>query len=461
MRAIRFTLSSITLCGLVACGTVPSYDSLINKHVSTSARPQIEGARGPLNARQTTAVLNRLRASDPHADILQRHLVIEQNVAGTPIVAGNKTRLLRDGSETFKAIFAAIRGARDHINLEYYIFEDVEVNGEHIVDLLISKQTSGVSVNLIYDSFGSGQTPADVFTRLAEAGVKLTEFRPLNPLKSISDYSINDRDHRKIMVVDGKIGIVGGVNLSKTYQSRIPGPKPAPGAAPESWRDTDLEIRGPAVAQLQDLFFQHWEEQNGPTVDKGRYYPPQQAIGYELVRIIGSSPDDPVPRYYVTLLSAMRSAEESIWISAAYFVPTSDEKDGLMEAARRGIDVRLMLPSHSDSQIALSVGQSHYSDLLKAGIKIYELQDDILHSKTAVIDGVWSVVGSSNLDPRSIFFNDEVDAIVLGTSTGRTLQAMFKDDQTSARQIDLDTWSRRPFMQRLNEIYSRLWESLL
>ena len=214
-----------------------------------------------------------------------------------------------------------------------------------------------------------------------------------------------------------------------------------------------------SVLQLQDLFFQHWEEQNGPTTDRARYYPPQQAIGYELVRIIGSSPDDPVPRYYVTLLSAMRSAEESIWISAAYFVPTPDEKDGLMEAARRGIDVRLMLPSHSDSQIALSVGQSHYSDLLEAGVKIYELQDDILHSKTAVIDGVWSVVGSSNLDPRSIFFNDEVDAIVLGTSTGRALQAMFSEDQASAAQIDLESWSRRPLMRRLNEIYSRLWES--
>lgn len=461
MHVARLIFSSFALCGLVACGTVPSYDRLINKYIGASTRPKIEGAHGPLSLKQTDAFLSRLRASDPHADILQRHLVIEQNVAGTPIVAGNKTRLLRDGSETFKAIFTAIRGAQNHINLEYYIFEDVEVSDEHIVDLLIAKQASGLSVNLIYDSFGSGKTPAEVFTRLADAGVKLTEFRPLNPLKSISDYSINDRDHRKIMIVDGKIGIVGGVNLSKTYQSRIPGPKPDPGDAPESWRDTDLEIRGPAVAQLQDLFFQHWEQQNGPTVDKSRYYPPQQAIGYELVRIIGSSPDDPVPRYYVTLLSAMRSAEESIWISAAYFVPTPDEKDDLMDAARRGIDVRLMLPSHSDSQIALSVGQSHYTALLKAGVKIYELQNDILHSKTAVIDGVWSVVGSSNLDPRSVLFNDEVDAIVLGTSTGRELQAMFKEDQASAKQIDLKTWSRRPLLQRLHEVYSRLWESLL
>lgn len=461
MHAIRFILSSLALCGVVACGTVPSYDSLIDKYVSPSAHPKIEGSHGPLSAKQTKSILARLRASDPNADILQRHLVIEQNVSEMPIVAGNRTRLLRDGSETFKAIFAAIRGARDHINLEYYIFENVEVEGVHIADLLIAKRASGVFVNLIYDSYGSGQTPADVFTKLEDAGVKLTEFRPLNPLKSISDYSINDRDHRKILVVDGKLGIVGGVNLSKTYQSRIPGPKASPGDAPESWRDTDLEIRGPAVSQLQDLFFQHWEQQNGPTVNKGRYYPPQQAVGYELVRIIGSSPDDPVPRYYVTLLSAMRSAEESIWISAAYFVPTPDEKDGLIEAARRGIDVRLLLTAHSDSQLAINVGHSHYSALLKSGVKIYELQDDILHSKTAVIDGVWSVVGSSNLDPRSVLFNDEVDAVVLGTSTGRDLQAMFREDQATAAQIDLDSWSRRPFLQKLNEIYSRIWETLL
>tara|TARA_R110000868_G_scaffold69117_1_gene203855 strand:- start:5167 stop:6552 length:1386 start_codon:yes stop_codon:yes gene_type:complete len=457
----RLFLSSFALCGVVACGTVPSYDALIEKHVSSTDHPKIAGAHGPLSTRQTKAILARLRASDPNADILQRHLVIEQNVSGTPIVAGNRTRLLRDGRETFKAIFTAIRGARHHINLEYYIFEDVEVDGEHIVDLLIAKRASGVAVNIIYDSYGSGQTPAEVFTRLADAGVILMEFRPLNPLKSISDYSINDRDHRKIMVVDGKIGIVGGVNLSKTYQSRIPGAKPPPGDAPETWRDTDLEIRGPAVSQLQDLFLQHWEQQNGPTMDKALYYPAQQAIGYELVRIIGSSPDDPIPRYYVTLLSAMRSAEESIWISAAYFVPTPDEKDELMEAAGRGIDVRLLLPAHSDSQLVLSVGQSHYSALLKAGIKIYEHQDDILHSKTAVIDGVWSVVGSSNLDPRSILFNDEVDAVVLGTSTGRALQEMFKDDQASAKQLDLESWSQRPLLRKLNELYSRIWESLL
>lgn len=156
MHATRLILSSFAMCSLIACGTVPSYDSLIDRYVSSSARPKIDGAHGPLSAKQTNAILAHLRASDPHADILQRHLVIEQNVSRTPIVAGNKTRLLRDGSETFKAIFTAIRGARDHINLEYYIFEDVEVNGEHIVDLLVSKQASGVSVNIIYDSFGSG-----------------------------------------------------------------------------------------------------------------------------------------------------------------------------------------------------------------------------------------------------------------------------------------------------------------
>ena len=461
MRAVHIIFLALTLSGLSACASVPSYDALIDRYISTKTHPKIVGAHGPLSNAQTKAALAKLRATDPNADILQRHLLIEQTIAENPIVAGNRTRLLKDGDQTFKAIFDAIRGAHDHINLEYYTFEDVEVDGEHIVDLLIAKRTEDVAVNLIYDSFGSGQTPADVFDKLRKAGVKLMEFHPLDPFKAGADYSINDRDHRKIMIVDGRTAIVGGVNLSKTYQSRMPGNKHTPGETPEHWRDTDLEIRGPAVAQLQTLFLQHWEEQNGPTMDRARYFPSQQAIGYQLVRILGSTPDGSVPRYYVTLLSAIRSAEQNIWVSAAYFVPTHDEKEDLMEAARRGIDVRLLLPAHSDSQLVINVAHSHYSDLLEAGVKIYEVQDEILHSKTVTIDGVWSVIGSSNFDQRSVLFNDEVDAVVLGTSTAHALEAMFEEDQKSAVQIDLKSWSQRPFLQKLNELYSRIWETLL
>ena len=393
--------------------------------------------------------------------MLRRYLLIERSVAETPIVAGNSTRLLHNGAVTFAAIFDAIRHARNYIDLEYYTFEDVESGGEYIGDLLLTKHAAGVAVSLIYDSYGSGRTPPAFFNHLKQGGIKVTEFAPLNPFKATRDYSINDRDHRKIAIVDGTIAIIGGVNLSKSYQSRVPGDEAPIAGSPLRWRDTDLEIRGPAVRNLETLFLQHWAEQKGPTPGTHGFITSQQPVGTEFVRIIGSTPDNPVARYYVTILSAIRCAKKNIWLSAGYFVPTHEEKEELMDAARRGVDVRLLLPEQSDSAMALNVGHSHYSDLLEAGVKIYEVQNQILHSKTITIDGVWLVIGSSNFDQRSVLFNDEVDAVVLGSSSAHALEAMFEADQMAAKRIDPETWPDRPLLQKIEEIYARFWETQL
>lgn len=168
-----------------------------------------------------------------------------------------------------------------------------------------------------------------------------------------------------------------------------------------------------------------------------------------------------MPHYYVTLLSAIRNAEKSIWLSAAYFVPTDDARKDLMDAARRSVDVRLLLPAESDAEPALHVGQSHYTDLLKSGVKIFEMSGQILHSKTAVVDGVWMVVGSSNFDPRSVLFNDEVDVVVLGEDAAGELEAMFRQDETMSRRIDLESWERRPISKKFKELYNLIWQSLL
>lgn len=466
MRGFKLIVIAAGLCAVAGCASVPSYDGIVDQPVNGKAKPQIVGARGPLSAAASKALLAKLRTGGNDVDILQRHLVIEQAVAENPLVAGNDVQVLRDGEVTFRAIFAAIRAAKDHINLEYYTFENIESDGVTLGDLLVAKRAAGVTVNIIYDSYGSGETPVAFFDRLHKAGVQTVEFNPLNPLKAKVGYSINDRDHRKILIVDGKLAIVGGVNLSKSYQSRSPGhpsdrPEGTPTTLPQHWRDTDIQIEGPVVAQLQKLFIEHWHEQRGPALAFADYYPTQQSKGSELVRILGSTPSDEIPRYYVTLLSAIRTAEKSTWLSAAYFVPTHDEKKDLMDAARRGVDVRLLLPSQSDSEMVLNVGRSHYSDLLEAGVKIYEIQGQILHSKTAVIDGVWMVVGSSNFDQRSVLFNDEVDAVVLGTSGAGALEAMFRDDQAQAHKVDLKTWDERPLSQKIEELYSRTWQTLL
>lgn len=437
---------------LVGCAAVPK--------VNDTPLPEpthIVGARGPLTAAQSRALLDRIAPEPGDAGILKRHTAIEQAVADTPLVAGNATRILIDGRQTFAAMFAAMRGAKTSINLEYYILEDVESGGVRLSDLLISKRQQGVAVNILYDSFGSGSTPPDFFRRLRDAGVQVVEYNPLNPV------TFNFRDHRKILVVDGETAIVGGINLSTTYQT-LAGSGGAGGKTAPYWRDTDLEIEGPVVSELQDLFFAHWEQQKGPALDRARYFPTIAPKGSEVVRIVGSSPDEKVPRFYITLLSAIRNAEKNVWLSAAYFVPTDQEEQDLIAAARRGIDVRLLLPSDSDSKMALAVGRSHYGYLLEAGVKIYEVQNEVLHSKSASIDGVWTAIGSSNFDPRSVVFNDEVDAIVLGSSTAADFERMFDKDLSQARPINREEWRRRPLGQRLLELFevtSFLWRNWL
>ncbi len=429
---------------------------------ASATRPNIVSARGPLSTQQVKSLIVRLSLEPGDNALLRRHLAIEQAVAESPLVAGETTHLLRDGPATFRAMFAAIRGAKHHVNLEYYIFEDVSIDGESLGDLLVAKRQEGVAVNVIYDSYGSGDTPKAFFDRLKAAGVGLVEFNPVNPLKAKKSYSLNDRDHRKILVVDGARAIVGGVNLSTTYQPHSLGKSGNVDNQPAThWRDTDLEINGPAVAQLQTLFLTHWREQKGPALPDLDWFPTIPPSGGAVVRIIGSTPKHAIPRYYVTLVSAMRSAEKSITASAAYFVPTDQELDALKEAARRGVDVRLLLPDKSDSALSIAVGHSHYAELLKAGVKIYETHDLVLHSKTVVVDGVWSVVGSSNFDHRSVIFNDEVDAVVLGSDVAGDLEGMFADDQTRAHAIDLRAWNRRPPEARVKELYARIWQRFL
>jgi cardiolipin synthase len=461
---IRRTFRIAVIASLAAMAACISPEPDVNPVIDNAAgAPPIVGSRGkPLSATQSKAVLARLSQESGESDVMQRHLALERAIDGSPLVVGNKTTLLRDGPATFAAMFKTIKAARRYVDLEYFTFEDVESDGKKLGDLLTEKQRAGVQINVIYDAVGSSDTPKELFDRLRQAGVALLEFHPLDPLKAKAGYSVNDRDHRKILVADGTVGIVGGVNLSNVYGSKIfANDRDAPSAIPETWRDTDLVIEGPAVAQLERLFLDTWSQEKGaPLVPKG-FFPPLTAKGDEIIHIIGSTPSEIVPQYYATILSAIRNAEKNIWISAAYFVPTHQEQEDLLAAARRGIDVRILVPSKSDSQFALMVGHSRYDELLEAGVKIYELRDKTLHSKTATIDGVWSVIGSSNFDHRSVLFNNEVDAVVLGRATAEQFQAMFEDDFANSDKVDREAWENRPFEQRTREYLARLIEVLL
>ena len=271
--------------------------------------------------------------------------------------------------------------------------------------------------------------PAAAFERLRAAGARTLAFNPLNPAEARAGWAPNDRDHRKIMVVDGRIGMTGGVNLDRVYENPCEVAAAAEQDPAEAcWRDAALRIEGPAVAGLQKLFLETWEKQRGPPLPPRDWFPKLEPRGPARVRILGSVPGEKRPRFYVTLLTAIAAARQRLWLTTGYFVPTWQQRHALRQAARRGVQVRLLLPSISDSADALAAQRAAYDDMLEAGIEIREVQGAVLHAKLVVADGVWSAIGSSNFDRRSVAWNNEVDAIVLGADTAARLEALLARD---------------------------------
>ncbi|MDE2092271.1 MAG: cardiolipin synthase [Burkholderiales bacterium] len=446
----------LALLGLAGCSSLPTL--VPDLAVPRGPAVQLQGARGPLSAAQSQAILARLGSRGQPTDIFERHLAVEQAIVGSPLTTGNRVLLLQDGPATYRAMLAAIDGARDHINMETYILEDDEV-GERFAQALIAKQQQGVQVNLIRDSVGTIGTPAAFFKQLTDAGIAVLEFHPVNPLTARGNWDLNQRDHRKLLIVDGRTAFLGGINISSVYS----GGSFSRGARPRAdgslaWRDTDLQLQGPVVAEFQKLFLATWAQQKGEPLAPKNYFPPPAVAGHDVVRAIGSSPEEPYSLIYATLLSAIGSAETSVHVTNAYFAPDPQLLAALEAAARRGVDVTLILPSRTDSWLVFHAGRGYYDELLQAGVKIYERRGVILHSKTALIDGVWATVGSTNLDWRSFLHNQEVNAVVLGAGFGAQVQAMFDKDLADSDPVEIVQWERRPIDLRAKELFARLWE---
>jgi cardiolipin synthase A/B len=447
--------TSLLLLPLTACSSLPQ----VAPNTAPATTPtQVEGPHGPLPASRSREILARLERGADDTGIFDRHLAVEQAVTGTPLVSGNRVRLLENGPDTYRAMFAAIAAAGDHINMETYILEDDEV-GRRFADALIEKQRAGVQVNLLYDGVGTLNTPEEFFQRLRDSGIHTLKFNPVNPATAKAGWSVNQRDHRKLLIVDGRTVFLGGINISSVYSSgsspRSSKPRPE---GEQPWRDTDLQIEGPVVAEFQKLFLATWLAQQGEPLAPRNFYPALQAQGKEVVRAIGSSPEDEFSLIYVTLLSAIGSAETEVWLTNAYFVPDPQLLAALKAAAARGVDVRVVLPGRTDSALVFHAGRSYYHQLLQDGVSIFERRAALLHSKTAVIDGVWSTVGSTNFDWRSFLHNQEVNAVVLGTEFGDRMRASFADDVAQSEQITLEQWRKRPRALRLKEQFARLWQ---
>ena len=456
-RAFGLCVALLTAAMLgLSCSSLPT---IVPDLAQGPARPvPISGAHGPLSAAQSRAILQRLQRGGQPTDIFSRHLALEEAIVGSPLTTGNAVRLLQDGPATYRAMLDAIAAARDHINMETYILDDDAV-GHQFAQALLDKQAQGVQVNLLRDSAGTFGTPAVFFQRLSDAGVQVLEFNPVNPLVAREGWQWNQRDHRKLLIVDGRMAFLGGINISSVYSGGSFGKarKVDPDAA-LAWRDTDLQLQGPVVAELQKLFLAAWQGQQGPPLRPRAYFPPLPAMGTQVVRAIGSSPEEAFSLIYATLLSAIGSAETSVHITNAYFAPDPQLLQALVTAVARGVEVTLILPGRTDSWLVFHAGRSHYAHLLKAGVRIFERRGVVLHSKTALVDGVWATVGSTNLDWRSFLHNHELNAVILGAEFGQQVQTMFERDLRASDAIELAAWERRSPALRVQEWFGRMWE---
>lgn len=387
--------------------------------------------------------------------------LFREAMASAPVLPGNDiTPLLWGGQRALTAVFRAIEAARDHVNLEFYILEDVSLTGSpepSLFDLLKQKLRQGVAVTIIYDSLGSADTPAAKFEELRAAGANLLSFNPANPLEARGAWRPNRRDHRKILVVDGRVAVTGGVNLDHVYENscrRAPGGDPVENTEDACWADVAIRVEGPAVAALQRLFFETWAKQGGRELPARDWFPHLAVRGPTAMRIVGSAPGEGRPRFYAIRLAEIVKARHRIWLCTGYFIPTPRERLELARAARRGVDVRLLLPGVTDTPVATHSQRASYGEVLEAGVRIFEITDAVLHAKVGVIDGDWSWVGSSNLDRRSVAWNNEADAVMLGREVGTALEAILARGMARAIPVTLDQWQQRGVGQRLRELLS-------
>lgn len=442
-----------SLVGCSGCGRLPHAEDWINASQSDRLPTMIAATRH-LTPEESQAIIARLQNKVGPTDILDRHVAVMTEIIG-PLVVGNKARVLVDGPQTYAAMFQALRKARDSINVQTYIFEDDEI-GRRFADLFIQKSRKGVRVNIIYDSHGSMGTPKSFFEELQAAGIRTVEFNPLNPLEGVSRWSLTHRDHRKLMIVDGKVAFTGGVNISAVYSKSSSGSSSGKDGE-RRWRDTHIEIEGPVVKQLQSLFIETWKQQTGAAPDKADYFPSLKREGPELVQVVASTPGEEGRLAYLMYMSAIMYATKSIYLTNSYFVPDRQLVNALKEAVERGVDVKLILPSNTDIQSILFAGRSYYTELLEAGVKIFERRGSVLHAKTGLVDGVWSTVGSTNLDFWSLLRNDEINVVVIGTEFSGQMEALFKKDLEQSDQIHLDKWKERPLLNRSKEQFYRLF----
>jgi cardiolipin synthase len=366
----------------------------------------------------------------------------------------NQVEILLNGEEKFASVLAALKAAKNHIHIEYYIFEDDEI-GNAIKDVLIERAKAGVEVRFIYDDFGSRSIRKTIVPELLAAGVKAFPFYRIFFIALAN--RLNYRNHRKIIVIDGNIGYTGGINISDRYINK-------PGDDPDTyWRDTHIKITGPGVYYLQYLFICDWNFCSDQELDPDRDFfnsnVPEKPGA--LVQIAASGPDSDDPTIMFSLVKAIGIAEREILITTPYFIPGETLLDALTVAALSGIKVKLLVPDQSDSNMVDLAARSYYENLMRAGVEIYLYKKGFVHAKTMVADGSLAVVGTANMDHRSFDLNFEVNSIIYDAQIGRKLTKVFYQDLLYAERIDLAEWQQRSILKQFPEKVARLFSPLL
>jgi cardiolipin synthase len=362
-----------------------------------------------------------------------------QNIYGTSFTEGNEVTLVWKDRESFQSIFNAIREAQKFICLQFYIYRDDET-GKELSDILKKKAGEGISVYVIYDHFGSFFTPRAFWQELKDSGVRI---RASRPFRWTMPFHYVHRDHRKLIIIDGTRAFTGGINIANEYRGYHRLKKKT------GWRDTGIFLEGPIVARLTNEFRKSWE------IWKGEPFGPvretkARAAGLPVLPIFSSSARS--RRTLRKLLYySINSAQESIYLTTAYFIPSRRMLHILEAAVSRGVDVKLLLPGISDVSAAYYAGRAFFSRLLRAGIEIHTFSGVILHAKTSVFDTVWSIIGSANLDFQSLRRNDEGNVGIMDRGFGEQMKEIFFHDLGRSEKITLEQWKKRPVHQKLME----------
>jgi cardiolipin synthase A/B len=386
--------------------------------------------------------IQELALNDPTFERCMAHLL------GPPLVDGNRVTTLLNGDEIFPAMLAAIRSAKTTITLETYIYWSGKI-GREFADALSERAKAGVRVHVLLDWLGSNKLDSAALAELEEAGVEVERYRPL---RWYSLSRMNSRTHRKILVVDGRVGFIGGVGIADQWSGHA--------QSPEHWRDTHFQLEGPAVAHLQAAFSDNWMKTRADVFNAADYFPDLAHVGESRAQVFKSSPREGGDSARLMFLLSISAARQRILIANSYFVPDTRTIAALVEALQRGVKVEIIVPGpHIDTKSTQRASRSQWGPLLAAGAKIYEYQPTMYHCKVMVIDDRWTSVGSTNFDNRSFRLNDEANLNVIDHAFADQQARVFEADKQSSRRVTLLGWERRPWREKVIETLAGLLRS--